>query len=56
MIKNRKNHEAGLNDMDKSTLSINQAVIKALREEKNGYLNIKALILGFPAEIKKTWF
>jgi hypothetical protein len=45
--------KAGSNDMDKSSLAINNAVIKALKKEKNGYLNIKALMIKFPAEIKK---
>ena len=41
--------------MDKSLVQvINQAVVKALRKEKNGYLNIKSLITGFPVEIKTT--
>jgi len=41
--------------MDKSIVEvINQAVVNALRKEKNGYLNIKSLITGFPAELKKT--
>jgi hypothetical protein len=40
--------------MDKSSSPINQTIIKALGKEKNGYLNIKALIIGFPVEIKKT--
>jgi hypothetical protein len=42
-----------LKEMDKSSLPVNYAVIKALGKEKNGYLNIKALIIGLPAEIKK---
>jgi hypothetical protein len=40
--------------MNKSSSPINQTIIKALEKEKNGYLNIKALIIGFPVEIKKT--
>jgi hypothetical protein len=41
--------------MDKSLVQvINKAVVKALRKEKNGYLNIKSLITGFPVEIKTT--
>jgi hypothetical protein len=43
----------GINKMDKSSLPINHAVIKVLQKEKNGYLNIKALVIGLPAEIKK---
>jgi hypothetical protein len=46
--------KAGSIDMDKLLLPITNAVIKALRKEKNGYLNIKALINGFPVEIKRT--
>jgi hypothetical protein len=39
--------------MDKSSGQvINQAVVKALQKEKNGYLNIKSLITGFAAELK----
>ncbi len=41
--------------MDKSSGQIiNQAVVKALQKEKNGYLNIKSLITGFPVELKIT--
>lgn len=39
--------------MDKSSGQIiNQAVVKALQKEKNGYLNIKSLITGFSVELK----
>jgi hypothetical protein len=40
--------------MNKSSSPINQTILKALEKEKNGYLNIKALIIGFPVEIKRT--
>lgn len=40
--------------MDKSSVQIiNQSVVKALNRDKNGYLNIKSLIIGFPVEIKR---
>jgi hypothetical protein len=39
--------------MDKSDENIiNQAIVKALSKEKNGYLNIKTLITGFNVEVK----
>jgi hypothetical protein len=40
--------------MDELSSPINQTIIKALGKEKNGYLNIKTLIIGFPGEIKRT--